>query len=51
VVDVSIYYTLSEEGEGDTISGNKELRAEEDNEDETSSKRPKVSLTPNTLAE
>jgi hypothetical protein len=37
---------LSEEGEGDNISGNKELRGEGEHEDETNSKRPKVFLIP-----
>jgi hypothetical protein len=32
-------YTLSEEGEGDNISGNKELRDEGEHEDENISKR------------
>ena len=39
-------YTLSEEGEGDNISGNKELRDEAEHEDENNSKRPKVPLNP-----
>jgi hypothetical protein len=34
-------FALSEEGEGDTISGNKELRKEGDDEDENNSKRAK----------
>jgi len=46
VVEVSRGYTLSEEGEGDNISGNKELRGEGEHEDETNSKRPKVPLHP-----
>jgi hypothetical protein len=37
-------FTLSEEGEGDNISGNKELKNAEDVEDETNSKRVKVPL-------
>ena len=39
-------YTLSEEGEGegDNISGNKELRGETANEDESDSKRLKQPL-------
>ncbi len=37
-------YTLSEEGEGDKISGNKELRNDGDNEDGNNSKRAKESL-------
>ena len=48
VADVSPDYTLSEEGEGENISGNKELRNEADLEDESSSKRPKVPLSPAT---
>ncbi len=39
---------LSEEGEGENISGNKELRNEADLEDESNSKRPKVPLPPAT---
>ena len=38
VAEVSMDYTLSEEGEGDNISGNKELRDEAEHEDETISK-------------
>ena len=45
---VSLDYTLSEEGEGDNISGNEELRGETEHEDETNSKRPKVPLQPPT---
>ncbi len=42
-------FTLSEEGEGDNIIGNKELRDLKDNEDESSSKRVNVpSPTPAT---
>ena len=37
-------YTLSDEGEGDNINGNKELRNEGDNEDENNSERAKRSL-------
>ncbi len=37
-------YTLSEEGEGDNISGNKELRDEAEHEDENISKRLKQPL-------
>jgi len=48
VVEISFAYTLSEEGEGDNISGNKELWNDAENEDETSSKRPKVPLLPET---
>ena len=44
VAEISLDYTLSEEGEGDNISGNKELREEGDNADESISKRPKGSL-------
>ena len=39
-------FTLSEEGEGDNISGNKELRDGAEHEDENNSKRPKVPLNP-----
>ncbi len=46
VAEASHDYTLSEEGEGDSISGNKELRGEGEHEDETNSKRPKVPLHP-----
>jgi hypothetical protein len=46
VVDISLDYTLSKEGEGDSISGNKELREEGNTIDETNSKRPKVPLQP-----
>ncbi len=42
VADISQYYTLSDEGEGENISGNKDLRDEQDIEDETNSMRPKV---------
>ena len=45
-VNIFLDYTLSEEGEGDNISGIKELRANGHNEDDTNSKRPKVPLTP-----
>jgi hypothetical protein len=44
VSDASMDYTLSKKGEGDNISGNKELRNEGENEDEKNSKRPKVPL-------
>ncbi len=37
-------YTLPEEGEGDNISGNIELREEAEHEDETISKRLKQLL-------
>jgi hypothetical protein len=37
-------YTLSKEGEGDIINGNKKMRAYGDTEDENNSKRPKVTL-------
>ena len=46
MAEVSLDYTLSEEGEGDNISGNKELRDELENEDENNSKRPEVPLNP-----
>jgi hypothetical protein len=46
VAEVSQDYTLSEEGEGDNISGKKELRDEAQHEDENNSKRPKVPLHP-----
>ncbi len=39
-------FTTSEEGEGDNISGSKELRDEKDIEDENSSKRVKVPPQP-----
>jgi hypothetical protein len=45
---VSLDYTRSEEREGDSISGNKELRNDANEEDETNSKRPKVPLHPDT---
>jgi hypothetical protein len=41
VAEASMDYTLSEEGEGDNISGNKELRGEAQHEDENISKRLK----------
>ena len=44
VTELSQDFTLSEEGEGDNLSGNKELRKEADDEDETNSKRAKVPL-------
>ena len=40
--ELSQDFTLSEEGEGDNISGNKELWDLKDNKDENSSKRVKV---------
>ena len=46
MAEVSLDYTLSEEGEGDNISGNKELRDEPEHEAENNSKRPKVPLNP-----
>ena len=48
IAEVSLDYTLSEEGEGDNISGNKELQGETKHEDETNSKRPKVPPQPPT---
>ncbi len=39
-------FTLSEEGEGDNLSGHKELLEESEHEDESNSKRPKVPLHP-----
>jgi hypothetical protein len=42
--NTSLDYPLSEEGEGDNISGNKELRKNGDDEDENRSKRAKVPL-------
>ena len=48
VTELSQDYTLSEEGEGNNINGNKELRKEGDDEDENNSKRAKV--PPQTLA-
>jgi hypothetical protein len=41
-------FKLSEEGEGDNIRGNKELREEGEHEDENNSKKPKVPLPPPT---
>ena len=41
-------FTISEEGEGDNISGNKELRDDKDTEDENISKRVKVPPQPTT---
>ena len=43
-IEFSQDFTLSEEGEGDNITGNKELRNEGDIEDENNSKRAKVPL-------
>jgi hypothetical protein len=40
-------FTLTDEGEGDNISGNKELRGETEHEDESNSKRLKQPLNPN----
>jgi hypothetical protein len=51
IAAASVDFTLSEEGEGDIINGNKELRTEGDDEDETNSKRPKVPLTGDEPAE
>jgi hypothetical protein len=39
--EISHDFTLSEEGDGDNISGNKELRKEGNDEDENNSKRAK----------
>jgi hypothetical protein len=47
VADASLDFTLSEEGEGDNIRGNKELQATE-HEEETNSKRLKMPLHPPT---
>ena len=44
--DISLDYTLTEEGKGDNISGNKEKRNNGDTEDETNMKRPKVPRQP-----
>jgi hypothetical protein len=44
VTELSQDFTLSEDGEGDNISDNKELRKEGDDEDENNSKRAKVPL-------
>ena len=41
-----MYYTLSEEREGDNIRGNQKLQDEKEHEDENNSKRPKVPLNP-----
>ena len=46
VAEISQDYTLSEEGEGDTISGNKELRNEGETEDKNNSKRANGPLHP-----
>jgi hypothetical protein len=46
IAKVSLDYTLSEEGEGDNIRGNNELRGETKHEDETNPKRPKLHLQP-----
>ena len=46
MTEISKDYTLSEEGEGDSISNNKELRNDGDNEDENNSKRAKGPLQP-----
>ena len=46
VAEVSLDYTLTEEGEGDNITGNKELRDEAEHEDENNSKRLKLPLNP-----
>ena len=49
VTELSQDFPPSEEGEGDNISGNKEIRDLKDNEDENNSKRVKVpSPTPAT---
>jgi hypothetical protein len=44
VTELSQDFILSKEGEGDNINGNKELRKEGDDEDDTNSKRAKVPL-------
>jgi hypothetical protein len=44
VKELSQDFTLSREGEGNNISGNKEPRKEGDDEDENNSKRAKVPL-------
>ncbi len=46
VAEASLDYTLSEEREGDNISGNKEIREDGDHEDKNNSKRPKEPLHP-----
>ena len=48
--DISQYYTLSEEREGENVSGNKELRKDGVDEDENSSKRANEPL-PTKIAE
>jgi hypothetical protein len=48
VANASLEFILSEKGEGDNISGYKELRGDAEHEDETNSKRPKVPLHPPT---
>jgi hypothetical protein len=45
-LETSQTYTLENEQEGETLSGTKEMRAEEDNEVENTSKMPKGSLIP-----
>jgi len=42
VTELSHYFTLTDEGEGDNINGNKELRDDKDTEEENNSKRAKV---------
>ena len=46
VAYISLDYTLTEEGKGDTIIGNKEKRNDGGTEDETNSKRLKAPLRP-----
>jgi hypothetical protein len=43
-IELSQDFTLSDEGEGDNISSNKELRKKGDDEDQNNSKRAKVPL-------
>jgi hypothetical protein len=46
VADISLDYTLTEEGKEDNIGGNNEKRNDGDTDDETNMKRPKVPLQP-----
>jgi hypothetical protein len=48
VAYIFLDFTLSEEGEGDNINGNKELEDEGEHEVENISKKPKVPLQPPT---
>ena len=46
VADVSLDYTLTDEGKGHNINGNKQKHNDGDTKDETNLKRPKVPLQP-----